>query len=45
MTGLINLTIPTMYTSDWGAMFILSVYSVGVCAVAWAGKDGKFWRL
>ncbi|EKM57256.1 uncharacterized protein PHACADRAFT_172903 [Phanerochaete carnosa HHB-10118-sp] len=43
ITGLVNLTIPTIYTSDWWAVVILSVYSISVCAVAWAAKDRKLW--
>ncbi|PPR06511.1 hypothetical protein CVT24_002625 [Panaeolus cyanescens] len=35
LTGLVNLTIPTMYTSDIKAILILSVYSFVVCAVPW----------
>ncbi|KAF9044961.1 GPI-anchored wall transfer protein 1 [Panaeolus papilionaceus] len=35
LTGLINLTISTMYTSDLKAIFILSLYSIAVCAVPW----------
>jgi len=33
LTGLINLTIPTMYTSDVWAMFILVLYSITLCGV------------
>ncbi|KAJ3826791.1 GWT1-domain-containing protein [Lentinula raphanica] len=43
-TGLINLTIPTMYTSDFWAMVILCVYSYAICAVAW-GLRGVRLRL
>ncbi|KAJ3996219.1 GWT1-domain-containing protein [Lentinula boryana] len=34
-TGLINLTIPTMYTSDLWAMIILCGYSYAICIMAW----------
>ncbi|KAE9408960.1 hypothetical protein BT96DRAFT_962565 [Gymnopus androsaceus JB14] len=33
--GLINLTIPTMYTSDFWAMVILCGYSFAICVAAW----------
>ena len=33
LTGLINLTIPTMYTSDVWAMIILVLYSITLCGV------------
>ncbi|KAJ4491171.1 GWT1-domain-containing protein [Lentinula edodes] len=34
-TGLVNLTIPTMYTSDLWAMVILCGYSYAICTTAW----------
>ncbi|WVF73118.1 hypothetical protein IAT40_007937 [Kwoniella sp. CBS 6097] len=34
-TGLINLSVQTMYVGDTLAVGILGVYTVGVCAVAW----------
>jgi hypothetical protein len=34
-TGLINLSIPTMYMGNLTAMCILSVYSVMICAIGW----------
>ncbi|GAW08497.1 GWT1-domain-containing protein [Lentinula edodes] len=37
-TGLINLAIPTMYTSDFWAMVILCGYSYAICATAWVLK-------
>ncbi|KAJ4482321.1 GWT1-domain-containing protein [Lentinula aciculospora] len=43
-TGLINLTIPTMYTSDFWAMVILCGYSYAICAMAW-GLRGVRLRL
>ncbi|KAF5384964.1 hypothetical protein D9615_001166 [Tricholomella constricta] len=44
-TGLINLTIPTMYTSDFWAMLILSAYAFGVCGVAWTVRGRRVIRL
>lgn len=35
VTGVINLTIPTMYTPDFWAMVVLSCYAYGVCLFAW----------
>ncbi|OCH86733.1 GWT1-domain-containing protein [Obba rivulosa] len=43
-TGLINLSIPTMYASDWAAMLVLFMYAVGLCSVAWIFKDRKLWK-
>jgi len=40
-TGLINLAIPTMYTSDFLAMLILCGYSYTVCASAWFLKGTR----
>lgn len=34
-----------MYTSDAIAMLILSAYSIGLCAVAWACKEKRLLRL
>ena len=43
-TGLVNLSMPTMYMSDWAAMLVLTLYSFGVCSVAWACRHRKLWR-
>ncbi|CAL1710321.1 unnamed protein product [Somion occarium] len=43
-TGLINLTIPTMYVTDGWAMVILTLYTFGMCAVAWGCRGRKLWR-
>ncbi|KZT26017.1 GWT1-domain-containing protein, partial [Neolentinus lepideus HHB14362 ss-1] len=45
LTGLINLTVPTMYTSDAMAMVILSAYALSVTAVAWAARGRRIWRI
>ncbi|TDL27950.1 hypothetical protein BD410DRAFT_761197 [Rickenella mellea] len=39
-TGLINLSLKTMYASDNTAMAVLSLYSFGLCVLAW-GVRGK----
>lgn len=36
MTGLVNLSMKTMYAGDALAMIVLCVYSLAVCGVAWA---------
>ena len=43
-TGLVNLSMQTMYASDWVAMVVLTLYSFGVSAVAWACRYRKIWR-
>ncbi|KAG2006940.1 GPI-anchored wall transfer protein 1 [Coprinopsis cinerea AmutBmut pab1-1] len=35
MTGIINLSMKTMYASSWLSMSVLGAYSLVVCAVAW----------
>ncbi|KAI0922579.1 hypothetical protein AcV5_009512 [Taiwanofungus camphoratus] len=34
-TGLINLSMATMYMLDWAAMLVLSLYASGISGVAW----------
>ena len=36
LTGLINVSVQTMYIGDMVAMVILVLYSLGVCAFAWS---------
>ncbi|GAA5896233.1 hypothetical protein JCM6882_008526 [Rhodosporidiobolus microsporus] len=36
LTGLVNLTVPTMYTSDGTAVSVLVLYSGAVVGIAWA---------
>ena len=43
-TGLINLSIPTMFVSNSWALFILSVYSFGISIIAWIFADTRLWR-
>ncbi|KAG7095944.1 hypothetical protein E1B28_006628 [Marasmius oreades] len=44
-TGVVNLSIPTLDTSDTWAISILSVYSFGICVVAWVCRNRKLWQL
>ncbi|KAG6901871.1 hypothetical protein C0995_007097 [Termitomyces sp. Mi166 len=43
-TGLVNLTIPTMYTSDSWAMTILTVYTFALSWFAWIFRDKNAFR-
>ncbi|KAI0672091.1 GWT1-domain-containing protein [Trametes maxima] len=43
-TGLINLSLPTMYMSDASAMLVLSLYGFGLSAVAWSCRHRRLWR-
>jgi phosphatidylinositol glycan class W len=38
MTGLINLSMRTMYASDTAAVIILIAYSGALCGIAWLGR-------
>jgi len=44
-TGVVNLSMETMYASDGRAMGVLCVYAFGVCAVAWAVRGQRVWKL
>ncbi|KAI8996653.1 GWT1-domain-containing protein [Trametes punicea] len=44
MTGLINLSMRTMYMSDGPAMLVISLYALGISAVAWACRHRRLWR-
>ncbi|KAK7053023.1 Glucosaminyl phosphatidylinositol (GlcN-PI) nositol acylation protein [Paramarasmius palmivorus] len=44
-TGVINLTIPTLDTSDFWAMVILGGYSYALCAVAWMFRGKRLLQL
>ncbi|KAG6846087.1 hypothetical protein H0H87_006451 [Tephrocybe sp. NHM501043] len=44
-TGLVNLTVQTMYTSDNWAMAILSVYTFALCWFAWIFRERRLVRL
>jgi len=37
-TGLVNVSMETMYASDTVAIGVLIVYSATVCGLAWAGR-------
>ncbi|KAL1948259.1 hypothetical protein VTO73DRAFT_12334 [Trametes versicolor] len=43
-TGLINLSMPTMYMSDLSAMLVLSLYGLGISAIAWSCRHRRLWR-
>ncbi|KAG8807053.1 Glucosaminyl phosphatidylinositol (GlcN-PI) nositol acylation protein [Serendipita sp. 400] len=45
LTGLINLTIPTIYLSDSAAMAILVPYLLVLCVFAWTFKDRRLVKL
>ncbi|KAH9474357.1 GPI-anchored wall transfer protein 1 [Psilocybe cubensis] len=45
LTGLINLSMSTMYMSDAKAMFVLSLYSMVCCAVPWFLSSNKRKRM
>ncbi|KAJ6625123.1 GWT1-domain-containing protein [Mycena sp. CBHHK59/15] len=44
-TGLVNLTMRTMYASDVTSMVVLILYALGVCGVAWALRGTRVWRM
>ncbi|PIL36018.1 hypothetical protein GSI_01678 [Ganoderma sinense ZZ0214-1] len=43
-TGLINLSMQTMYTRNFTAMMVITLYTTGMCGVAWACRHRKIWR-
>ncbi|KAH9848063.1 GWT1-domain-containing protein [Lenzites betulinus] len=43
-TGLINLSMPTMYMSDWSSMLVLILYSFGIAVVAWSCRSRRLWQ-
>ncbi|KAJ7782797.1 GWT1-domain-containing protein [Mycena metata] len=47
LTGLVNLSMQSMYASDAKAMGVLALYAVVVCGVAWGvrGRRVKLWFL
>jgi phosphatidylinositol glycan class W len=45
MTGVVNLSMRTMYASDRRAMGVLSAYAFGVCLFAWAFRGRRIWKL
>jgi phosphatidylinositol glycan class W len=44
-TGMVNLSMRTMYASDGRAMCVLVAYTFGVCAFAWAVRGRRVWKL
>ncbi|KAJ8083308.1 Glucosaminyl phosphatidylinositol (GlcN-PI) nositol acylation protein [Marasmius tenuissimus] len=44
-TGLVNLTVRTLDTSDFWAMVILSGYGLGICLVAWVFRNKRLLNL
>ena len=44
-TGVVNLSMQTMYASDTRAMCVLVAYAFGVSAFAWAVRGRRVWRL
>ncbi|KAF8558649.1 GWT1-domain-containing protein [Imleria badia] len=44
-TGLINLSVQTMYTPNVNAMLILIGYSFGTCLFAWIFRNMRIWTM
>lgn len=44
-TGVVNLSMRTMYASNVRAMCVLGVYAFGVSAFAWAIRGRQVWKL
>jgi len=44
-TGMVNLSMRTMYASDRRAMAVLATYAFGVCVFAWAFRGRRLWKL
>ncbi|KAH9053158.1 GWT1-domain-containing protein [Lactarius vividus] len=44
-TGVVNLSMRTMYASDGWAMGVLSAYAFGVCVFAWVVRGRRVWKL
>jgi phosphatidylinositol glycan class W len=45
VTGVVNLSMRTMYASDGRAMAVLAAYAFGVCVFAWAFRGRRLWKL
>ncbi|KAJ6485686.1 GWT1-domain-containing protein [Mycena sanguinolenta] len=45
LTGVVNLSIQTMYASAAVSMSVLSLYSLVVCGLAWQLRETRLWRL
>ncbi|KAH8112762.1 GWT1-domain-containing protein [Phellopilus nigrolimitatus] len=44
-TGLVNISISTMYASNTTALLVLSAYSFGLSSVAWVCREARLWRI
>ncbi|KAF8465850.1 GWT1-domain-containing protein [Russula ochroleuca] len=44
-TGVVNLSMRTMYASNGRAMCVLGAYAFGMCAFAWAMRGRRVWKL
>jgi phosphatidylinositol glycan class W len=44
LTGLVNVSIRTMYVGDRMAIVVLVAYSSVLCLIAWAGR-GLRWKI
>ena len=43
-TGVVNMSMQTMYASDGRAMSVLSAYAFGVGVFAWAFRGRRVWK-
>ncbi|TFY79982.1 hypothetical protein EWM64_g4031 [Hericium alpestre] len=44
-TGLVNLSMETMYASTGTSMVVLALYAMGVCGFAWAVRERRLWKM
>jgi len=44
-TGLVNLSMQTMYAKTATSMGVLTLYALAVCSAAWALRQTRVWRL
>ena len=44
-TGVVNLSMRTMYSSNVRAMCVLGAYAFGVSAFAWTLRGRRVWKL
>ncbi|KAJ6478563.1 GWT1-domain-containing protein [Mycena vitilis] len=45
LTGVVNLSMQTMYARTMTSMSVLSIYALTVCGVAWRLRETRMWRL
>jgi phosphatidylinositol glycan class W len=43
-TGLVNLSMQTMYASAATSMGVLALYTLAVCGAAWWLRETRVWR-